>query len=583
MSDLVPAWRTMRRALTPMSRPLRTFTAVAAITVVAAGAALWSAGAVSAHAELLGVTPADGAVVPDAPAQVVLRFSEHVSLTGGSARVLDQQAAVVSGAARVEGDQVIIPLGGQLPDGTYTVAWVAISADSHPVSGATVFSIGVPSPGGPVAVGSSSPSAGWGVRTGAATLVALSYAGALVAVGGWWFLVVVDGGTGHDDDESAPPYRARIRRLVGRAAVLGAVAALASIPLRIARLGGGMAALRDNDLLGESLRGPIGASTAMTASALLVMAGLAEPATSLRRAGRIAALVIGFVALAGFAVEGHTRSQHPIALMVTLDVVHLAAGAVWLGGIAALVIATRSGSEPDVLGRIVGRFSTMAVVAVLAVVGAGAWMAVLVLPSLGDLFTTGYGLTLLVKVALVLPVIGMGAYNNRRLVPAVSAGAAAAPERRRRLATTVLAELVVLLAVVGVASVLVNRSPVAASAVAPVTPATVAPTAVDVPLSSGAGTASYTLAPGLAGQNEMVLTLRDPTGKPLAPVDVPTIELTEPDLGVGPLRPLVHPVGDGEFHVIADIPLAGIYDMVIRVRVSDFVAVSATSTITVNQ
>jgi copper transport protein len=163
----------------------------------------------------------------------------------------------------------------------------------------------------------------------------------------------------------------------------------------------------------------------------------------------------------------------------------------------------------------------------------------------------------------------------------MSAGSAAAPERRRRLTKTVLAELVLLLAVVGVTSVLVNRSPVGASAVAPAPPTTVAPTAVEVPLSSGAGTATYTLAPGLPGQNEMALTLRDPSGSPLVPVAVPTIELTEPDLGVGPLRPIVHPVADGEFHVIADIPLAGTYDMVIRVRVSDFVAVSATSTVTI--
>ena len=159
-----------------MPHPLRTLAAAVAIAVAALavlGAALWSAGVVSAHAELLGVTPADGSVVQDTPAQVVLRFSEHVSLTGGSARVLDQQATVVSGDPRVAGDEVIMPLGGKLPDGTYTVTWVAISADSHPVSGATVFSIGAPSPGGAVPVGPRAPSAGWGVRTGAAVLVAL--------------------------------------------------------------------------------------------------------------------------------------------------------------------------------------------------------------------------------------------------------------------------------------------------------------------------------------------------------------------------------------------------------------------------
>jgi copper transport protein len=220
------------------------------------------------------------------------------------------------------------------------------------------------------------------------------------------------------------------------------------------------------------------------------------------------------------------------------------------------------------------------VYAVVTVVAAGVGMAIIVLPSPGDLFTTGYGLGLLTKVALVVPVIVMGGYNRRRLVPAMAADAPPADEQRRRLGRIVTAELVLLLAVVGVTSVLVTRSPIASSATPPPVTA-VSPDAVELPLSGGAGTARYTLAPARAGQNEIYLALRDPDGQPLLPVDVPTIELTEPTLGVGPLRPLVHPLTDGEYHVIADIPLAGTYQMVIRVRVSDFVAATAETTVTI--
>jgi hypothetical protein len=67
------------------------------------------------------------------------------------------------------------------------------------------------------------------------------------------------------------------------------------------------------------------------------------------------------------------------------------------------------------------------------------------------------------------------------------------------------------------------------------------------------------------------------------PVDAPTVELTEPTIGVGPLRPVVHPLDDGLFHVIADIPLAGTYTMVIRIRVSDFVATQATADVTITE
>ena len=105
---------------------------------------------VAAHAELLEITPADGTLLDAAPAEVVLRWSEPVSITGGSARVLDDTAAVVSDEARVDGTVVTIPISGELADGTYTVAWDVISEDSHPISGATVFYVGAPSTTGPV-------------------------------------------------------------------------------------------------------------------------------------------------------------------------------------------------------------------------------------------------------------------------------------------------------------------------------------------------------------------------------------------------------------------------------------------------
>jgi copper transport protein len=130
---------------------------------------------------------------------------------------------------------------------------------------------------------------------------------------------------------------------------------------------------------------------------------------------------------------------------------------------------------------------------------------------------------------------------------------------------------------VGVTAVLVARSPVSSSAAPP--PVTVPPDAVEVPLSNGAGTASIAIAPARTGSNEIRVTLSDPSGQPLEPVEPPTVELTEAEQGVGPLRPIVHPFSPGEYHVIADIPLAGTWALDVRVRVSDFDAASASTTV----
>ena len=224
-------------------------------------------------------------------------------------------------------------------------------------------------------------------------------------------------------------------------------------------------------------------------------------------------------------------------------------------------------------------------VAVLVVVGAGLGMALIVLPALDDLVTTGYGLALLTKVALVIPVIGLGAYNRRRLVPLIDRGGSPPMPRARAAGAGALgrpdrlAELAILLVVVGVTAVLVARSPFTSSA-APSDVVDAPPGAVEVPLSDGAGTVSIAIAPARAGLQ------RDPRHadrrrRPAARAGRHTGGRADRgrSSGVGPLRPIVHPFGGGEYHVIADIPLPGTWEMSIRVRISDFEAVTATTTL----
>jgi copper transport protein len=553
-----------RRSLGRRTRGLRlVVAALAAVTLT-----VLDADHVAAHAQLLSVTPSDGAVVPTAPSEVTLLFNEGVSLTGGSARVLDPTGELVSTEPSVVDETVVIPLESGIGDGTYTVTFQVISADSHRIGGASVFHVGEPTPGGGVVVDpDAGESAGWGIRIGSTVFTAIAYAGALLAAGACVFLALI---ARRNFDEM----RAQ-SLLVVRPAVLGAAALVAAVPWRVARVGGGLDALRDNSFLSETMRGPIGVSTVITATALAILAVIATRPMTGHRA-RLA-MAVGAVALAGFAIEGHTRSAQPRWLMMSLDVTHLASGALWIGGIAGLVVTFRASLEPQQVGVIVRRFSAVAVATVLVVSAAGVGMSFIVVPSWNDLTTTGYGRALIVKVALVLIVLALGAYNRRRLVPVVgdeSASAAEAGHRLRRIVTT---ELAILLLTIGVTAVLVARSPVASTAAAAEPPT--APSGFEVQLSGGAGSAYVDIAPARAGSNQIILELRTPDGRPLEPVEPPTVALTEPELDVGPLAPLVHPLSDGVYHVIADIPLPGTWEMTIRVRVSDFQSASATTPI----
>jgi copper transport protein len=413
--------------------------------------------------------------------------------------------------------------------------------------------------------------AGWGVRAGAVLLSAIGYLGALVAAGTLYFALYARGSD-------------RLLDVSSRAAVLGAVALVASVPFRIARLGGGLDALRDNDVLLAGLRGPVGVSTAVTANALLVAAVLVD-----RRAPRWLAAAFTTVALAGFAIEGHTRATARRWVMVASDVVHLVAGAVWLGGIVALVVAFRGTDDARRLAGLVRRFSDTALIAVGIVAVTGVTMAWIILPSWGELTSTGYGLALIVKVALVVVVIGLGAYNRYRLVPGVDVRDGTPDEEsprtsraRRWLGNVVRLELVLLTAAVGVTAVLVTRSPLGSTttAVASAPPAD-SPDTATITLSDDAGTADVSVTPGRAGSNAIDLELLDAEGRVVNPYEAPVVELSLPAADVGPLRPELHPLGIGHYQAHVDLTIAGSWELTVRVRLDEFESVAGSTSVTI--
>lgn len=111
---------------------------------------LGGAGPASAHAALKSTDPKDGSVLKSAPRSITLTFTESVGLLDDSFRVLDPDNKRVRTGAAEHGpggsDTARVTLPAELARGTYVVAWRAVSADSHPVSGAFTFSVGKPSP-----------------------------------------------------------------------------------------------------------------------------------------------------------------------------------------------------------------------------------------------------------------------------------------------------------------------------------------------------------------------------------------------------------------------------------------------------
>ena len=140
----------------------------------------------AAHDAIAAAAPADGAAVETAPADVVLEFTGVVQELGARVEVTGPDGtAVPTGDPEVVDRTVTQALAPDLPAGAYSVDWRVTSADGHPISGTTSFTVTTGAPGAgsapPVREASSaepaeeSSSGLWiGLGAGAVLLVALA-------------------------------------------------------------------------------------------------------------------------------------------------------------------------------------------------------------------------------------------------------------------------------------------------------------------------------------------------------------------------------------------------------------------------
>ena len=118
------------------------FVAIVAVALIA------GARPVGAHADLLVTSPAADSVLEVSPAEIFLAFTEPVDPTDDAIRLLAADGTPIRLGPITQdsgSDTVEASLPDQLDDGSYVVAWSVVSADSHPIRGAYVFSRGEPS------------------------------------------------------------------------------------------------------------------------------------------------------------------------------------------------------------------------------------------------------------------------------------------------------------------------------------------------------------------------------------------------------------------------------------------------------
>jgi len=568
----------------------------------------------SAHATVVTTSPAEDARLPDAPADVVLTFSEGVSVGAGYARVLGPGGdRVDTGAASVTDQALTVPLRSDLPDGSYVVTWRVVSADSHPVSGAYAFVVG----DGPL-VPATTADAGDDVDpvVGAAlpAVRGLGYLGLALALGVPVFLVTCwPGGWAS---------RLMRRLTLGGVAAVGVTALLTVALQGPYSAGTGTGGLLDPQLLATTTSSAFGATVLLRAVLSLLFGAVL--AAVFRRSGPplrpllVVAGVLGSGLVLTTAAVGHPLAGSLPGLAVAITSVHVAAMAVWLGGLVALLAGLlRPGVPADEVGRALPGFSRIAFTAVSALVVSGVLQSVREVGSPAALVSTTYGRVLVAKLGLVLLVLAVAGVSRvwvqqrlgrsvpRRPVRRVTAHAFAAPTGPSRhlpddeheddaaaqlarsraesavaeirpFRRSVLIELVAAVAVLALSGVLVGTPPAAAAIAQPVD--------VTLALQSAAGsdgTVQLTVDPARPGANTVHVYLFDDAGRLVQPQDI-SVALTEPQQQIGPLDVDLEPAGPG--HYIgngASFPTAGRWTVTVSVRLDEFTAVTASTVVPV--
>ncbi|WP_203910717.1 copper resistance CopC/CopD family protein [Rhizocola hellebori] len=524
-----------------------------------------------AHAELIGSTPANGSRLAEAPAEIRLRFSEKVNAVRDGVTLLDSAGAVQLVGTPSPGSESVLAITKPLPDGVYTVVWRVVSADSHPIHGAFVFSVGdavvAALPGGAQSdVDPGLAAVFWLARW-------LGYAGLALLAGGVCFLIVC---------WPSGWASARVRRVIAAGWLTSVMCAGAALVLQGPySQGGTLAGVADPALAAATLRSGYGAFM-LARLGLLVAGGLLALALTRQRPMwiKVCTVVLLGVALpATWAGTGHAAAGNPLTKAV--DTLHLSAMSIWLGGLAVLLTAllTRSAPPSAQAATALTRFSPLAAGCVATLVLTGIYQAWRGVGSIDALAGSAYGRLLLYKVAGIGVLLWLGALSNSAVrrgyanaatsLRGRAAREAAQQEQRSRagLRRSVGLETVTAVAVLALTSVLVSTPPGSRPTTAPIAASTATEATLSLP---GGARVSVTLDPARVGVSRLALSVRDKAGTDW---DVPEVSasLSLPARSIGPLPVALSRLQAGRYQSQSlSLPAPGGWRLRISVRVSDF-------------
>lgn len=571
---------------------------------------------VQAHANLLNSSPPASEELDTPPERVIIWFTEPVVPIFSSISVLD-----VTGAEMAVGDAVFdeteptamwVQLGS-LPVGTYTVVWRNVSSvDGHKATGSFLFAYGEPLGSAPSSAVSEQPL----LNTPFDPFIRWAiYLGIAIFTGGLAFELFITTRT----IDSLYGNRLSIDTAVRISRTFAKLAYAAIIVVIVAQLGQLLQQavsgfdiawidLNISYLVQAAAQGEWGTywsirfAVAIAAATALFMAHQTQkrsaettrilPESSIDDeddetddtdeyddeskllAGNIWAM-LGFASAAMYLVLISLSSHSATVpgdirwIAVASDIIHILAASTWVGGLTYLAIAaftslrTTSGPESRALiAQMAIRFTPIAMLAATALIASGIISAVMQV-TITEAILSPYGLALLLKIALLIPLIAIAMYNmlsvSRRLASRNSA--------TKTLSRTVLAESIIacllLLAVGWLASLEPARQYAERSGIG------IQESVTHSEKIDGAYI-DVELQPGTVGNNRLSIMLQDSGGAPFAAVDEvrARIKYLDGDFGE-PYLPLSKTVEGTWQQEQIPINIAGAYQVEVNIVRSD--------------
>ncbi|HEY7061664.1 MAG TPA: FixH family protein [Chloroflexota bacterium] len=550
-----------------------------------------SARGVAAHANYEKSDPPANAILEKSPGQVRVTFSEEPEARFSELQIFDStrqrvdqgETKTVAGDARA----LAIDVLPDLPPGTYTVVWKTLSAvDGHTARGAFPFTVGLDQTPAPMVLPPGADLAGsaatpWSVSSRWLTLLT-----AVLLAGAFLFLPLILGSAlrvvahGEEAAAAAAAWGAGRRRglqLAVGAAIAGLVVGVYALLVQAASA----ADVAPWQAFGAPLATLLGTRYSLIwVGRMLATAALGALAWYLQRPGITSrdrlwwlGLALGAALLFTSSLNSHgAAAQQWTAIAIAMDWAHLVGTTIWIGGLGQLVVAlppalAALGGAPRgrLLAALIPRFSTWAMAAVGALVITGLYQTWLEVGGPDALTATPYGQALLVKIALLVPLLALGAANllvlSPRVAKAVERGSRAAAERLGRLdrafRLAVLAEMALGILILGVVGVLTSLEPARDA---------IREQGVVHTTEVGDIRAVVRVAPGEAGLNTFDVALSQ-GGQPLTDAQRVTLRFshTQMDMGESELR--LDPVGDGHYRATGGtLSMSGTWDVEVIVR-----------------